>query len=124
MDMETPTIYDRHVAPSIENFLTNLETRNCVYYASEVFPSGQDNEKIINLAIQDAIKACSVLHIPTSSHFIPVYKSDKTEVFLDWKLSKFGCLLTLLNGNPENPNVARFQVDLVQEHLTKLSSAG
>jgi len=108
--------YDIHNAPGIEEFLENFAARDLKYYASDIFTHSK-NEVDINKAINKAMSACRTLKIPVGDHFKIIYKSKDESVFLDWKLSKFGCLLTLLNGDPQNSEVARFQLRLIQLYM-------
>jgi hypothetical protein len=55
--------------------------------------------------------------LPVAEHFTSVYRSIDDEVYVDWKLSSFAAYLTLINGDPSDPLVAKFQKTLFRERL-------
>lgn len=60
----------------------------------------------IRKAINKAHAACANLGVPIHENF----KETKTDgVGDDWCLSRFACYLTVMNGDPKNPKVARAQ---------------
>ena len=58
----------------------------------------------INKAVQKAIAACVALEIPIQENFIEVLDPER-----DWKLSRFACYLTVMNGDSRNAKVAKAQ---------------
>ncbi|CAN5211075.1 hypothetical protein BH23BAC1_BH23BAC1_33150 [soil metagenome] len=114
------TVYDHTTPKFIEGFIDYFNRRNCVYYASEVFKDFNFSKEIaINYAIKRAKYACTTLNVPIAEHFVSVYRSINDEVYVDWKLSSFAAYLTLINGNPSDPLVARFQNTLLNERPLK-----
>jgi DNA-damage-inducible protein D len=60
----------------------------------------------IRRAVQKAIAACAALGVPIQENF----KETTTEgIGADWRLSRFACYLTVMNGDPKNPRVASAQ---------------
>ena len=56
-------------------------------------------------AVNKAMAACAQLNIAISDNFC----ETTTESGKDWKLSRFACYLTTLNGDPKKPRVAQAQ---------------
>lgn len=56
-------------------------------------------------AVNNAQAACAALGIMISDNF----KEHASEHGRDWKLSRFACYLTVMNGDPKNPKVAKAQ---------------
>lgn len=114
------TVYDHTTPGFIEGFVDYFNRRNCIHYASEVFKDDDFAKEIaINYAVKRAKYACTALNVPISEHFTSVYRAIDDEVYVDWKLSSFAAYLTLLNGNPSDPLVARFQQSLLREKKIK-----
>ncbi len=62
-------------------------------------------QPILN-AVNRAMSACGQLEIPFEENFAPT----KTETGgKDWRLSRFACYLTVMNGDPKKPKVAQAQ---------------
>jgi hypothetical protein len=112
------TLYDTTTPGFMEGFIENFQRRNCIHYASEVFKDNDYSKEVsINYAIKRAKYACTALDIPVTEHFVSVYRSNKEEIYVDWKLSPFAAYLTLINGNPSDPIVAEFQKTLYSERI-------
>jgi DNA-damage-inducible protein D len=62
-------------------------------------------KKVINRAIA----ACLTLNINVSENFIPRLSIEDGKPVEDFKLSRFACCLTTLNGDPKKPIVAAAQ---------------
>lgn len=61
-------------------------------------------------AINRAIAACAQLDIDVSENFTQVRAEDGSK---DWKLSRFACYLTVMNGDPKKRRVAEAQAYFV-----------
>lgn len=57
-------------------------------------------------AVNKAMAACAQLKVPINENFVET-KSESGA--LDWKLSRFACYLTVMNGDPRNHRVAEAQ---------------
>jgi len=99
---------------ALQEFIDSFQERNCKYYASEVFKDENfDEEETIYKAIDRAIKACISINLSVGQHFKTVYKSVNDDIYIDWKMSAFGCYLALINGDPTNPMIARLQMEII-----------
>ncbi len=61
-------------------------------------------------AINNAIAACATLGIPIHENFQEISSPDHPK---DWKLSRFACYLTVMNGDSRNKKVAQAQAYFV-----------
>ena len=61
-------------------------------------------------AVNNAIAACASLSIAIPENF---QETRHVEFGRDWKLSRFACYLTVMNGDPRNPRVAAAQAYFV-----------
>jgi DNA-damage-inducible protein D len=57
-------------------------------------------------AVNNALAACAALGIPINENFQEVSSPEHPK---DWKLSRFACYLTVMNGDSRNPKVASAQ---------------
>lgn len=82
------------------------------YYASDIM--GRMGENILAAGFTDTLfrtfKVCSALEIPINDNFKKIYRYDGQQMITDWKLSPLACYLLMLNGNPQNPSVAKVQL--------------
>jgi DNA-damage-inducible protein D len=60
----------------------------------------------IHNAVNKAMAACGQLNIPIAENFEETRTQTKGR---DWKLSRFACYLTVMNGDPKKPKVAAAQ---------------
>jgi DNA-damage-inducible protein D len=74
-------------------------------------------------AINKAIQACTTLKIPILDNFIPLQRDIEGKALRDYKLSRFACYLTAMNGDVKKPQVAKAQAyfaamaETVRKHL-------
>lgn len=57
-------------------------------------------------AVNNALAACATLGIPIQENFQEISSPDHPK---DWKLSRFACYLTVMNGDSRNPRIAEAQ---------------
>lgn len=57
-------------------------------------------------SVNNAIAACATLGIPITDNFQEVKTPEQSR---DWKLSRFACYMTVMNGDSRNPKVAQAQ---------------
>ena len=60
----------------------------------------------VRKAVNKALAACANLNIPISENFVEM---SLAEGGVDWRLSRFACYLTVMNGDVKNPKVAQAQ---------------
>lgn len=64
-------------------------------------------------AINRAIATSATLGIPIENNFIPTQRDVGGELHDDYKMSRFGCYLTAMNGDVKKPQVAMAQAYFV-----------
>jgi DNA-damage-inducible protein D len=97
---------------SFEEFRDKLFETELNYLASDLVNYGLNSGEI-DLAIQRAINICRTAGLTIKQNFKPVYIYKNSEIISDWRLSALARKLVLLNGNTDNPFVARLQLELL-----------
>lgn len=94
------------------------------WYARDLMQAlGYDNYNSFRNAIDRAISACISLQIPVEENFMSFEREIDEHVCKDWKLSRFACYLTAMNGDTKKPEVAKAQnyfikhVERVEKYL-------
>jgi len=64
-------------------------------------------------AIDKAIGTCGRVGISVADNFIQVERQIEGEKHMDYKLSRFACYLTAMNGDTNKPQVAKAQTYLL-----------
>jgi DNA-damage-inducible protein D len=64
----------------------------------------------INKAVNNAMAACAQLGVSIPENFQETKSNNGDR---DWRLSRFACYLTVMNGDPKNPRVAQAQAYFV-----------
>ena len=109
-------IYDSlHEILETSQFGYTSSTVRLRYYASELLLRlGMDNDlETRSEAVRRTMKICHTAGISINQNFRQVYVHFDSELEPDWMLSSLAAFLFLLNGNPENPFVARAQLTLL-----------
>lgn len=79
-------------------------------------------------AINKAIQACTTLKIPILENFTQIERELEGKATRDYKLSRFACYLTAMNGDTKKPQVARAQAyfaamaETIQQHIQNAES--
>lgn len=68
-----------------------------------------ENWITFNKAINKAMTTCNSLNIPIMENFIQLERIVDGKTIYDYKLSRFACYLTVMNGDPRKESVARAQ---------------
>ncbi|MBC8487105.1 MAG: hypothetical protein H8D45_13840 [Bacteroidetes bacterium] len=111
--MITLTFYGEIIPQKILDFIEAVHSRDIQYYASDFLNEFEIEDEVIETAIERAINACSSLKIPYYLHFKKIYIVKQNYIQTDWKLSPLGCYLTVVNCDPSNPLIAKFQTSLI-----------
>jgi DNA-damage-inducible protein D len=70
---------------------------------------GYETMSAFHKAVNKAISACSVLNIPILENFTEESREIDGKVEKDYRLSRFACYLTTMNGDNRKPQVAKAQ---------------
>ena len=104
---------DIPVSKAFNEFIEALEASDLRFLSTDLLQYfGFEDEHQADHAIYRAINACISLDIPHHRHFRHIYLIHEHEVERAWRLSAFGCYLTLVNEDPSHPLVARMQAAL------------
>lgn len=87
------------------------------YYASELLLRlGLENDpEMRDEVVRRTMRICHAAGISINQNFRQVYVYFDSEVETDWILSSLAAILFLLNGDPQNPFVARAQLTLLMK---------
>lgn len=108
-------ICDMNRAPS--EWVESWQYYNKKYMASDLLNEGLTPGEI-STAIQRAMDACNARGLNLDQHFVPVYTPINGRLYKDYRMSELGLLLTFMNAQPHNPNVASFQLSLIKNYLS------
>ena len=106
-------LYTEILQNTIQDFIDACNSLELQHYASDFCNEFDLENETIETAVKRAINACNSINIPYYSHFKHVFVVEDNNVLHDWKLSPFGCYLTILNTDPSNPLIAKFQESLI-----------
>lgn len=109
-------IFENYYHPSLDEFLEAMTDHELNFLASSLHQILQDQDEITN-ALNRAMCICNNFGLPIREHFKAIYMADHDLQFvkIDWKLSKLAYMLSILNGNPENPIVGQMQIKLLKK---------
>lgn len=105
--------YHEFTNNAINDFLDTFHATELRCYASEFVMDFDLEEVAINEAIERAVLVCRSSHIPPYRHFRKVYRFVDGVIIKDWRLSPYACFLVLVNADPNNPMIAKFQSSLI-----------
>jgi hypothetical protein len=103
---------------SMEDFLEALEQKE-MQFSCETLKFVYHTPEEIQQAVLRSMRICKAMGIDLRQHFRRRFLSSgaRTELHIDWNLSKLAYCLMLLNGDADNKLVARFQWELLQKML-------
>jgi hypothetical protein len=97
-----------------------IEESQLIHSASQLKEVLQiENTEEIGRAIQKSIRIFQKLNIDSTPHFQQVYCAQNTSISIDWRLSSFAYLLILINCDSKYPLVAKTQIELIRNQLSK-----
>lgn len=98
-------VFEEGTSLSFDDF--SKENGITYWYASDLaMMLGYSDMQAIAKAMNKAYAVCNSLNIPIIDNFIQV-SSENSKI--DFKLTRFACYLTVMNGNISNPKVAAAQ---------------
>ncbi len=105
--------YNEFTHSALDEFVDALLSSYLKCYASEFVSDFDLEEHSVHQAVARAVRACVSMDIPPSKHFRKVFLQVDDAVYIDWRLSPYGCYLLLVNCDPLNPMIAKFQASLI-----------
>ncbi|MEZ5198846.1 MAG: hypothetical protein R2764_21460 [Bacteroidales bacterium] len=108
-------IFENYYHHSLANFMEAMTDRELIFRASSLYEILHDEDEV-NYALNKAMRVCNNCGLPIQEHFKAIYTAHCAEhsIELDWKLSKLAYVLSIVNGNPENPIVGKMQTELIK----------
>lgn len=86
------------------------------WWASDLMQMlGYPNMKSFQKVLDRATKAFVSINIPHYDNIIAITREAENRQFLDFKLTRFACYLTVMNGDPKKIQVAEAQVYFAQQ---------
>ena len=80
------------------------------WYASDLMSLlGYENMTSFQRAVNKAMTTCNTLNIPIIDNFFQEQRIIQNKTFLDFRLSRFACYLTVMNADNKKPAVAMAQ---------------
>ena len=88
------------------------------HLASDLLTLGLSPKQIL-AAVKKATIALQNSGESKRKHFLPVYSERRGQIIRDCKLSDLGKAFVMINADPRNPKVAKLQLQLCKQMLTK-----
>lgn len=95
----------------LEENIIDVELR---YKATDLVTSGYLRFEEMQNAVKRAMSICKAADIRVRKHFKAVYLCREGILLRDWRLSHMARKLVLLNGDANNPYVAKIQLELLE----------
>lgn len=76
---------------------------------------GYKDMKSFQKVLDRATKAFVTLSIPHYENIVPAMRTDRNEMTQDFKLTRFACYITVMNGDPKKEEVALAQAYFAQQ---------
>ena len=99
-----------------EHFQQSVRRANLRYYASDLMQHlGESDLDFRAKAVRHAMQVCHSAGLPLDKNFKRIYVYSGEGMASDWLMSPLASYLFLINGDPENPMVARAQMVLLMK---------
>jgi hypothetical protein len=120
--MASLILFEHRLKAVFEAFEEAVDFNSLRYSAYSLQRFGFKDDAAVNRAINRAIRVCKSCEINPRKHFRPYYKVDivNKQTSREWRVSKMGFYLVLCNGEPGNPYVGAFQLELLRQALHQL----
>ena len=86
------------------------------WFASDLLEKGL-TPAAINEAVRRAMRIAKTANLEVREHFYPLYTEYRGNLVRDCKLSELAYGLVLLNAEPDNQEVAKWQISLLERVL-------
>jgi len=118
MNIMLVEIFENYYHYSLAEFMEAIADNELIFRASTLNEIFHDQDEI-SKALNRAMCICNNCGLPIREHFKAIYMADYSirSIKLDWKLSKLAYVLSVLNGNPENPIVGQLQIELLKQFI-------
>lgn len=106
--------YDKNSHSHLIEFIEAIIDRDLIFRASSLENLFKNTDEI-NRAVERAVTIYCENGMSISNNFKIIYISGGHEKYIikDWMLSKQAFCLVMLNGDPDNLNIGRIQLELL-----------
>jgi hypothetical protein len=103
----------------LTNFVEALCSANLQYSAMDLFRAGAESWKEIDGAVKLSIQTLIKANLNPQMHFKFRFLTDiaSGNIVQDWKMSKTGFVLTLLNIQGKNPLLNKLKVEIIERYI-------
>jgi hypothetical protein len=117
--MKAISLFEYHSHSVLEAFEEALDYRGLQYSAQSLYRFGFRDEAEIMSAINKAIIVCRGAQLNPKKHFRYYFRVSPggRDTSREWRISRLGLFLVLCNGDPGNPMVGAFQLDMCRKLL-------
>lgn len=114
--MTAITRFEYRMHAIFEAFEEAMEFSELRYPLAALQQYGFEDEAAIYTALNRAIRICKSLEVDPRKHFRPYFTAGGRGMpaLREWRVSKLGYYLVLCNGEPDNPYVGAFQMELLK----------
>lgn len=86
-----------------------------IYSSIDLYSLGIESPNEIDAAVMSAIQTIRRADLSPQQHFKYIYLTDikSGNILHDWRMSKMGFLLTLLNANTTNSLINQLKIELI-----------
>jgi hypothetical protein len=96
-----------------------LLSRHLIHYACSLQERCMLEDDQLEKAVQRALRVCISAGISPTEHFRKVFVYAGADLRHDWLVSDLGLQLIMLNADISNPIIARMQIELLSNTLTR-----
>jgi hypothetical protein len=120
--MKAISLFEYYSHTVLEAFEEALENRGLIYSTESLYRMGFRDDAEILSAINRAVIICRGSELNPKRHFRYYFKvsPEGLETTREWRISKLGLFLILCNGDPQNPFVRAFQLDMCRKILNEM----
>ena len=110
--------YDTTLSTELDEFTEMIHSLELKYNSWHLLQAGIE-PTAIHSAIEKAMHVCNLNGIDTDHHFRPFYifNEEKATTYCDWRMTRQGFYLVLLNSPAETIQLAKWQWGLANLNL-------
>lgn len=105
---------------SIDDFVSIAYTSQMKYLASDLLEKGLTAREITT-AVRRAMLVAKSAGLNLRLHFAPIYTHTMSGTVRDCKLSKMAYGLVLMNANPQNETVGKWQLKVLETYFSGIN---
>ena len=104
-----------HTDPMIEMFISGMNELKYRYYASELLRRMVHSADIdLDASVRRAIAVLKLTGLPVQEHISCVYRSDRSGVNRDWRLSELACSIIIISYESSSDEIEEYRQALLR----------